>query len=111
MVTPVYSSLWSKYRPAIIQLMLASKDSSPQEYKLSNHEFKQLNSKEKTYSFELHAFQGKAVNNIRNSVIAQELLSMLNTSRKASELLDAEQFAFSLDKQFVFRVTRVLPSN
>ena len=110
MITPVYSSLWSKYRPAIIQLMMASKE-SPQEYKLSNHEFKQLNSKEKTYSFELHAFQGKAVNNIRNSVIAQELLSMLNTSRKASELLDAEQFAFSLDKQFVFRVTRVLPPN
>jgi hypothetical protein len=89
--------------------MLASEE-SPQQYKLSDHEFKQLNSKEKTYSFELHAYQGKAVNNIKTSAVAQDLLSMLNTSRKASELMDNGHFEFKLDKQFMLRVSRLTPA-
>jgi len=101
----VYFSLWSKYRPVIIQLMLAAEE-SPQEYRLFGHEFKAANSKEKSYSFELSAHAGKALNNIKESKVAQELLSVLNMSRKATELLADSQFQFSLDRQFMFRVTR-----
>jgi hypothetical protein len=101
----VYFSLWSKYRPVIVQLMLAS-EVSPQKYRFFDHEFKAANSKEKTYSFELSVFGGKALNNIKGSMAAQELLSVLNMSRKANELLAEFQFEFSLDRHFMFHVTR-----
>lgn len=105
MTNQTYVSIWNKYRPAILQLMLAA-EGGPQQYKLFDHEFKALNAKEKTYSFELQAFQGKAVNNIKASTNAQDLLSVLNMSRKATELMGENTFAFSLDKKFVLRVSR-----
>lgn len=105
MVQQMYISLWSKYRPAIIKLMMASAD-GPQQYRLFDHEFKALNAKERNYSFELQAYQGKAVNNIKSSVIAQDLLNILNMSRKASELMGENRFTFMLDKQFVLHVSR-----
>jgi hypothetical protein len=106
MTHPIYSSLWNKYRPAILQLMVASWE-GPQEYKLFDHEFKALNPKEKSYSFELRAYQGKAVNNIKASNTAKDLLVMLNSSRKALELMTEDHFEFTLTKQFVLRVTRI----
>lgn len=109
MTNQMYTSLWSKYRPAIIKLMLDS-ENGPQHYKLSGHEFKALNSKEKNHSFELHAYQGKAVNNIKTSAHAQDLLVMLTNSRKASELMTDIHFEFTLDKQFNLNVERILPS-
>lgn len=105
MITPMYTSLWNKYRPALLKLMLDSEE-SPQQYKFSVHEFKAMNEKEKSYSFELHAFQGKALNSIRSTPIAQDLLEVLNLSRKASELMDAETFEFVLDKKFILHISR-----
>lgn len=105
MAYQLYVSLWSKYRPAIIKLMMAS-ESGPQQYRLFDHEFKALNAKERNYSFELQAYQGKAVNNIKSSVVAQDLLNILNMSRKASELMSESHFTFMLDKQFVLHVSR-----
>jgi hypothetical protein len=102
----VYISIWNKYRPAIIKLMLASTE-GPLQYKLFDHEFTQLNAREKAYAFELHVHRGKATNNIRSSAPAQDLLSMLNTSRKASELLDVVPFSFTLDKKFILTVARM----
>jgi hypothetical protein len=108
MSTYMYTPLWNKYRPALLKLMLAAEQGS-QQYKFSGHEFKALNSKEKSYSFELRAFQGKAVNNIKSSIIAQELLEVLNLSPKASELMDSGTFQFVLDKKFVLHVSRPQP--
>lgn len=105
MVHQMYISLWSKYRPVIIKLMMAS-EGGPQQYKLFDHEFKALNAKERNYSFELQAYQGKAVNNIKTSVVAQDLLNILNMSKKASELMNENHFTFMLDKQFVPHVSR-----
>lgn len=108
MVSQIYSSLWSKYRPAIIQLMLSSSEGQ-QAYKLYDHEFRTLNAREKSYAFTLQAYQGKALNNIKTSAMAQDLLSVLNQSKKASELLSESPFEFTLDKQFVLRITRLPP--
>lgn len=105
MTNSAYSSLWGKYRPVIIQLMLAS-EASPQKYRFFDHEFKAVSPKEKSHSFELNVYEGKALNNIKESKNAQELLNVLNGSRKASELLKECQFQFSLDRQFMFHVTR-----
>ncbi|SHG82065.1 hypothetical protein SAMN04488109_1998 [Chryseolinea serpens] len=109
MTPTVYLSLWNKYRPVIVHLMLAAGD-GPQQYKLFSHEFKALAAKEKTFSFVLQAFRGKSTNGIRKSFAAQDLLSMLNTSRKASEQMEKYGFEFKLDSQFVLHVTRLQPA-
>ena len=104
---PVYVSLWNKYRPAILQLMIAS-ENSPQEYTLSGHEFKTLNPKDRNgYSFTVQVYQGKALNNIQQSTTAQDLLYMLSLSRKACELMDTGKYEFTLTKQFKLLITKL----
>ena len=105
-ITNNYSYLWSKYRPAILKLMVDCAN-GPQEYKFSNHEFGNVNVKKKVnYSFMLRVFQGKALNNIRASEIAQDLLRILRLSPKASELMEILAYEFRLDKDFVLHISQ-----
>ncbi len=105
-----YSALWNKYRPVILQLMSASVDNGPQEYKLFVHELKAVGQKERSgYSFVLEAAQGRATNNIRTSTIAKDLLHVLQNSRRASELMSNATYELSLDKSFVLHVTHKGP--
>lgn len=102
----VYSYLWNKYRPVILQLMSAS-SSEPQEYKLFPHEFQSLNPRQKGgYAFTLEASRGKALNDIRKSPVALDLLQTLQQSRRAVELMEEATFELSLDKNFVLHVNR-----
>src|ERR1043165_2561703 len=97
----IYTPLWNKYRPAILKMMVDSGD-GPQVYKLSPHEFRAMNTKQKSgFNFVLQVSKGKAINNIRDSVIAQELLEILQISRKASELTEMDSYQIEMDKQFV----------
>lgn len=99
--------MWNKYRPAILQMMVAAAE-GPQQYKFFGHEFKTLNPREKSgYSFTLQAHEGKATNNIKTSTAAKDLLSVLETSRKASELMAEGEYEFTLDKQFVLHVSKM----
>ena len=101
-----YSSLWSKYRPMILKLMVAA-EKDPQQYKLFSHEFKAVGLKEKTgYSFVLQVSHGKAVNAIKGSTVARDLLGVLQQSQKASQLMTEAVYELKLDKQFVFHITR-----
>jgi hypothetical protein len=101
-----YTTLWNKYRPMILKLMVdAQKD--PQSYRLFPHEFKAVGLKEKTgYSFVLEVSQGKAINKIKGSTVARDLLSVLQQSQKASQLMNEAIYELKLDKQFMFHVTR-----
>lgn len=99
-----YGALWNKYRPAILQMMVAAME-SPQTYQLFKHELITLNPKEKGYSFILDAYQGKAVNDIRKSNVAKDLLSMLTTSPRACELMSNATYTFSLDRQYVLHIS------
>lgn len=102
-----YSTLWNKYRPVILQLMSAAVENGPQQYKLFAHEFKAVGQKEKSgFSFVLEASQGKALNNIKTSTVAKNLLQVLQQSKRASELMSEAPYELSMDKHFVFRVTR-----
>jgi hypothetical protein len=102
-----YSTLWNKYRPVILQLMSAAIENGPQHYKLFAHEFKAVGQREKSgFSFVLEASNGKALNNIKTSTVAKNLLQVLQQSRRASELLNEAPYELSMDKQFVFHVTR-----
>ncbi len=101
-----YSSLWNKYRPMILKLMVAA-EKDPQQYKLFSHEFKAVGLKEKTgYSFVLEVSHGKAVKTIKGSAVARDLLGVLQQSQKASQLMTEAVYELKLDKQFVFHVTR-----
>ena len=103
----MYTYLWSKYRPAILKLMIGSAE-SPQQYKFSNHEFRNINPKEKGgYSFTLKVFQGKAVNNIKASIVAQNLLEVLQQSKKATELIESAPYEFVMDKNFILHINKV----
>lgn len=103
----VYTPLWHKYRPALIKLMIDAMN-EPQTYKLSAHEFKAMNAKQKGgYSFVLEVSKGKATNDIRDSIIAKELLEILQISKKASELTEESPYQISLDKQFVLHISRM----
>jgi hypothetical protein len=106
MITKMYTVLWNKYRPAVLQMMLAA-NTGPQQYKLSAHEFRQLNPKEKGgYGFTLLASKGKALNNIKRWAVAQDLLEVLQQSKKASELMSESPYELILDKQFVLHVNK-----
>jgi hypothetical protein len=105
-MSQIYTYVWSKYRPAILKLMIASEE-GPQQYKFSDHEFRSINPKEKGgYAFTMNVFQGKAVNNIKASAPAKDLLYILQQSRKASELVEASTYQFTMDKRFVLHITR-----
>jgi hypothetical protein len=101
-----YSPLWNKYRPMILKLMAAA-EQEPQQYQLYSHEFKAMGQKVKSgYSFVLQASKGKAINNIKASVVAIDLLQILQTSAKAMDLMKEATYELSLDKNFVFKVSR-----
>lgn len=101
-----YTPLWNKYRPVILKMMIDAAH-EPQQYKLMRHEFQALsNDKKLSLGFNLHVHQRKAVNSIKNSEAARDLLSMLELSRKGSELTDAHTFHILLDKEFILHVSK-----
>ncbi|MEP5611213.1 MAG: hypothetical protein ABJP45_03140 [Cyclobacteriaceae bacterium] len=102
----LYTLLWNKYRPAIVKLM-ADAQEAPQEYTFQPHEFKDVNPKEKGgYWFTMEVYKGKAQNNIKGSVVAQDLLLILQKSGRALELFETSKYEFTLDKQFTFCVSQ-----
>ncbi|MEP1094893.1 MAG: hypothetical protein ABJG78_07260 [Cyclobacteriaceae bacterium] len=102
----LYTLLWNKYRPAIVKLM-ADAQEAPQEYKFQPHEFKDVNPKEKGgYWFTMEVYKGKAQNNIKGSVVAQDLLLILQKSGRALEMFETAKYEFTLDKQFTFGVSQ-----
>jgi hypothetical protein len=101
-----YSFVWQKYRPAILKMMIDSHE-SPQQYQFSKHEIKGINPNERGgHSFTLRVHKARSVNDIRSSPIAKDLLSVLQNSRKASELAEAATYEFKLDKHFVLHVMK-----
>jgi len=102
----LYTSLWNKYRPVIVKLMTDSA-TEPQQYKFFPHEFKAIGEKvKKGYSFTLEVSNGKALNKIKDSIIALDLLQVLQQSKTASQLMTQSTFELTLDKHFVLQVNR-----
>jgi len=101
-----YRYLWEKYRPAILKLMVSSAE-APQQYKFSSHEVKTASPKDKGgLAFTLKIHKSKAVNDIRKSVIAKDLLQVLQQSAKASQLSESGEYEFTFDKHFVLHVVK-----
>jgi hypothetical protein len=106
MLTKIYTGLWSKYRPAILKMMLDA-DVEPQTYKLSNHEFVAFNNGKKgVFAFDFEVSNGKVISGLKGSSIAQDLWEILQMSRKASELVSTATYRFSMDRHFVLQVQK-----
>jgi hypothetical protein len=102
-----YGYFWGKYRPVLLKLMVTSAE-GPQQYKFSSHEVRAANQRDKSrITFELKIHKRKAVNDIRSSLIAKDLLRVLQQSGKASELSDSSIYEFKLDKHFVLHVIKM----
>jgi hypothetical protein len=107
MLTRTYISVWNKYRPAILRMMIES-GKHLQSYQLSNHEFKALGpTRKKDFSFQLSVASGKVTAGLKDSEIAQDLWEMLQYSRTASELIASGAFQFSMDKHFVLHIEKL----
>ena len=103
----VYNSIWNKYRPAILRMMLDAAN-EPQQYQLYAHEFHALSDRKRSrYSFTLRVSRGKAINNIRDSVIAHDLLNVLQLSRKATELMESDPYEIVLDGKFMLHINKL----
>ena len=101
-----YSPLWHKYRPVLLKLMVESAREI-QTYQMSSHEFRDIDSKQKGgHSFTLRFFNSRPQNDIKTSVVAQDLLMILQQSGKAHELSGSAVYEFVMDKQFVLTVSR-----
>jgi len=103
---PLYSQIWIKYRPVILKLMVDSENGA-QEYRFMKHEFRDITPKKASgYSFEMKVSRNRAQNDIKNSDTARSLLSVLQRSEKANQLTAESIFQFSLDKDFVLRISQ-----
>lgn len=106
-----YTPVWQKYRPAILRMMLDSSN-EPQTYRLSDHEFKGLNPRQKGgYSFCLTVNNSRAVSGLKDSAVAQDLLEVLKLSPKGSMLISDGSYEFNLDKGFILTVTKINNGN
>ncbi|MCO6360517.1 hypothetical protein [Roseivirga pacifica] len=103
--TNAFFPVWKKYRPVLLKLMKDAEEET-QTYPFSKHEFTDVDTKKSTtYPFKLEAHEGRAVNSIKSSLLAQDLLSLLKMSQTAVELMDAATYTFKLDKEFVLHVS------
>jgi hypothetical protein len=108
MLIRTYSPVWNKYRPAILKLMIDALE-KPQQYKLLENEFRALNAKQKGgYAFTLQVGNSRVLNNIKDSPVAQDLLEVLQVSKKATELMSEGSYEFIMDKQFMLHVTKLI---
>lgn len=108
-LTNKYAHLWNKYRPAILKYMIDAAN-GPQEYKLSKHEFHNINAKEKGgHSFVINVHQGKSIDITKPTVVAADLLLILQQSKTASALMEDSTYQFQLDKQHTLHIRREDP--
>ena len=101
-----YVFVWEKYRPALLSMMSAAK-SEVQNYKLSKHEFQDLNSNRTTgYSFTLEISDNRVINAPKQNLMSKDLLYVLQHNSKAKELMTLCSYKFKMDKDFNLQITR-----
>lgn len=101
--TPKYLYVWKKYKPVLVKLMVDAVE-EPQHFQLSGHEFKDIDAR--SCSFSLEVLDGKALNVVKVSLIAKELLYILKQSGRAVELMTNAQYTYKMGADFILHVTR-----
>ena len=100
------NSIWHKYRPVILRLMVNARDAS-QRYLFSNCDFKTVvPTSRSSLAFILYFHRSKALNNIKTSSLAQALLGILKQSKTAIRLSEDSTYELMLDEHFMFHVRK-----
>jgi hypothetical protein len=108
MLPKAFIPVWNKYRPVILKMMIDSSKDGGQTYQLSQHEFKQMNPKQKGgFTFKLQVANGKAKAGLKDNTLAQDLWDILQYSPKATELIAQSEFEFAMDRNFVLHVQKL----
>lgn len=107
--TSPYAPLWSKYRPAVVKMMVEARN-APQTYQLFAHEVCALAPKNKNLKFTMRVQRSKSTTNLKDSAIASDLLHTLTLSNKANELMEQHEYEFTLGRDFTLSVSIVDPS-
>lgn len=102
-----YVTIWNKYRPAILKCMVEC-EAGPQHYQFFQHEFKALNPKEKSYTFNLQISAGRPLKSFKakESRLAQQLFSVISQSKRGAELMAASDYDFVLGKNLILTVSK-----
>lgn len=83
-----------------------------QQYTFYEQEFRRLNPREPNgYPFIMYVNSGKALNNIKTSALANDLLKLLQSSKTATVLMQRCTFEFMLDAKFVLHVRKAKDEN
>jgi hypothetical protein len=104
--TSPYAPLWNKYRPAVVKMMVDAR-SAPQTYQLFEHEVCALAPKTRNVKFTMRVQRSKSLTNLKDSVIASDLLHTLSLSNKAMELMELHAYEFTLGRDFTLSVSIV----
>lgn len=102
----VYISLWSKFRPMILKMMISAEQAG-QQYQFYKHEFVSPKPTAKTFAFSMVVGDGKVEASGKIAPLAKDLHVMLQSSPKAAELMQGQRFEFKLDRSFVFHVVKL----
>jgi hypothetical protein len=101
-----YIHIWNKYRPVILRLMVDACGTA-QHYEFSSHEFTRVFPKNRAgLRFILYFHRSSALNNIKTSLLAKDLLGILRESHTAVKLGENSTYEFILDGNFVLHVRK-----
>lgn len=105
-ITKEFYTIWKKYKPVVLKMMIDSLDGSFQEYQFMKHEFTDVNPKKNaSCSFKLQIYKGRNMKLTPTTVIATDLIAMLKQSIKGTELMKDHIFTISLNTSFKLLVS------
>jgi len=102
--TNIYTTLWEKYKHAIVAKLKLSVD-EPQTYKMTKQEFESIGERKKaSYAFNLEIKNGFVINNSKGTANARDLFKVLQSSNFAKEFLQNKHVKISLTKSFMLSI-------
>lgn len=102
-----YAPFWSKYRPAILKMMVQANLNESQQYQFMKHELMAIEQKPKGgFNFRLVVSMNKPTRDSSDSELAKDLLNMLRLSQTGLALMSNNQYEIVLDKAQVLRISR-----
>ena len=100
----LYIPLWKKYLP-VIRLQMKNALNSPKEIKMSKVQFEDYGArKAANYLIKLVIKKSKVQNSIKNTAVAKDLFDVLNEDKQCRDLMEVNDYSFSLDAEFILRI-------
>ena len=100
----LYIPIWNRYMP-VIRLQMKNALNGVKEIKMSKDEFEAYGTrKAANYIISLLVKKGKVINNIKNTAVAKDLFDVLIADKQCRELMEVNDYRFSLGAEFILRI-------